>query len=49
LITVPVPAGARELTVRYDDRVYSRGRLVTMISLLIVALAFVLPVVFRRR
>jgi hypothetical protein len=49
LITVPVPAGARDLRVWYDDRVYARGRLVTIIALLIIAVAFVLPVVLRRR
>jgi len=49
LITVPVPAGARELRVWYDDRVYARGRLVTIIALLIIVVAFVLPVVLRRR
>ena len=47
LITVPVPAGARDLRVWYDDRVYARGRLVTVVSLLIIAVAFVLPVVLR--
>jgi hypothetical protein len=49
LITVPVSAGARDLRVWYDDRVYARGRLVTIVALLIIAVAFVLPVVLRRR
>jgi uncharacterized membrane protein YfhO len=49
LITVPVPAGARELRVWYDDRVYARGRLVTIVSLLVVALGLVVPLVRRRR
>ena len=49
LITVPVPAGARELSLVYEGRAYARGRLVTIISLLVIALAFAVPVVLRRR
>jgi hypothetical protein len=43
LITVPVPAGARDLRVWYDDRVYARGRLVTIIAFLVIVVAFVAP------
>jgi uncharacterized membrane protein YfhO len=49
LITVPVPAGARDLRVWYDDRVYARGRLVTIVALLVIALGLIVPVVRRRR
>jgi hypothetical protein len=49
LITVPVPAGARELTVRYEGRAYARGRLVTIVSLLIVVVGLIAPVIRRRR
>jgi hypothetical protein len=48
LITVPVPAGAREVSLWYEGRAYARGRLVTMLSLLIVAAGFVVPFVRRR-
>jgi uncharacterized membrane protein YfhO len=49
LITVPVPAGARSLELRYEGRAYARGRLVTLLSLLVVALGLVVSVVLRRR
>ena len=49
LITVPVPSGAREVVLSYEGRAYARGRLVTIIALLVVALGFVVPIVLRRR
>ena len=49
LITVPVPAGARELALRYEGRAYAQGRLITVVSLIVVAIALVLPSVVRRR
>ena len=49
LITVPVPAGARELTLTYEGRAYARGRLVTILSLLVVAAGLVVPLALRRR
>ena len=49
LITVPVPAGAREIVMRYEGRAYARGRLVTLASLLIVALTLAAPMGLRRR
>ena len=49
LITVPVPAGAREVVLRYEGRSYARGRAITIISLFVVALGLVLPPVMRRR
>ena len=49
LITVPVPAGAREVSLRYEGRAYARGRLITIASLIVVALGMVLPLLRRRR
>ena len=49
LITVPVPSGAREVSLSYEGRAYARGRLVTIVSLLVVTLGLVVPVVLRRR
>jgi hypothetical protein len=48
LITVPVPAGAREVTLRYEGRAYARGRLVTIVSLIVVAMGLLVPAVARR-
>jgi hypothetical protein len=49
LITVPVPAGAREVVLRYEGRSYARGRAITIVSLLVVALGLVVPPAMRRR
>jgi uncharacterized membrane protein YfhO len=49
LITVPVPAGAREVSLRYEGRAYARGRLITIASLIVVALGMALPLLHRRR
>jgi hypothetical protein len=49
LITVPVPAGARAVELRYEGRAYARGRVVTVISLIVVACALVIPNLIRRR
>ena len=49
LITVPVPAGAREVALRYEGRAYARGRVVTILALVIVALGLGLPPTLRRR
>jgi hypothetical protein len=49
LITVPVPAGAREVTLRYEGRSYARGRAITIASLLVVVIGLALPPVMRRR
>ena len=43
LITVPVPAGAREIIVRYEGRAYARGTVITLIALLIVVLGLIAP------
>jgi hypothetical protein len=49
LITVPVAAGAREVSLRYEGRAYSRGRVITLIALVIVVLGLVSPPLIRRR
>ena len=49
LITVPLPARAREVVLHYEGRAYRRGRIVTLVSLLVVAAGLVLPLVLRRR
>ena len=49
LITVPVPAGARDVVLRYEGRSYARGRAITIASLLVVAIVLVMPPVIRRR
>jgi hypothetical protein len=49
LITVPLPARSREVVLRYEGRAYRRGRVVTVVSLLVVAAGLVLPLMMRRR
>jgi uncharacterized membrane protein YfhO len=49
LMAVPVPAGAREVALDYAGRAFARGRTITWVSLLIVALGALVPVVLRRR
>jgi uncharacterized membrane protein YfhO len=41
LITVPVPAGAREIVMSYEGRAYARGRAITLVSLIVVLIALV--------
>ena len=48
LITVPVPAGARDVVLRYAGRAFALGKLVTVAALVVVAIGLVLPVVARR-
>jgi hypothetical protein len=43
LITVPVPAGAREIALRYEGRAYARGRAVTIVAWLVVLLGLIMP------
>jgi hypothetical protein len=47
LITVPVAAGARDIVLRYEGRAYARGRIVTIVSMLLILLGLVVPS-FRR-
>ena len=49
LITVAVPAGAREVVLEYEGRAYARGRMITLVSWLIVVVALVAPIVLPRR
>ena len=49
LITVPVPAGAREVTLRYEGRSYARGRALTLAAIAVVGCGLMLPPAFRRR
>jgi len=49
LITVPVPAAAREVALGYEGRAYDRGRAVTLSALGVVVCGIVLPPAFRRR
>lgn len=48
LIVVPVPRGARELTLRFRSAEYERGRAITWVSLLLVAGVFAAPLAMRR-
>jgi len=49
LITVPVPAGAREVVLRYEGRSYARGRALTLAALAVLGCGLMLPPAFRRR
>lgn len=49
LLTVPVAAGAREVTLQFSRGVYNTGKLVTLVSLLGTVALLVVPVVRRRR
>ena len=49
LITVPVPSGAREIVLRYEGRSFARGRIITIVSLLVVVIGLALPPLARRR
>jgi hypothetical protein len=49
LITVPVSAGAEVVELRFESEDYETGRLVTIVCLVLVALATALPHVARRR
>lgn len=49
LITVPVAAGSRELTLTFVSREYALGRLLTLLSLGVVAVGVGAPPLFRRR
>jgi uncharacterized membrane protein YfhO len=49
LLTVPLPAGAREVELRFDSRAYERGRLVTFLSAILAMGLLVGPGLRRRR
>jgi hypothetical protein len=48
-ITVPVPAGARTVELAFRSTAFEWGRRVTFVSLALLALAFLAPLVARRR
>ncbi len=48
LLAVPVAAGARAIELTYVGRAYARGRLVTVLSLLVLATWVAAPVIVRR-
>jgi len=48
LITVPLSDGAREVTLEYRSPAYERGRLITVLSLVIVAGLLAGPAAYRR-
>ena len=48
LITIPLPVGAKEVSLEFRSRAYERGRLITFISL-IAALGLWLVPLFRTR
>jgi hypothetical protein len=49
LITVPVPAGARTIELRYESAAYRTGKLVSFVSLAVIVLALGAPVLLKRR
>jgi len=49
LITVPLPVGAKEVTLEFKSRAYERGRLITFVSLLAALGLWLGPMVRRRR
>jgi hypothetical protein len=49
LITVPVPTGARQVSLSYEGRAYARGRAGTIVSLLVIVFGLVVPPLRRRR
>ena len=49
LITVPVTAGAREIYLRYESTAFERGRLISIICLLVALGVVVIPVALRLR
>jgi hypothetical protein len=49
LITVPVGAGAREIELRYESAAFERGKVISILCLLIALAGIAGPVVWRRR
>jgi hypothetical protein len=49
LITVPVPVGAREVTLGYEGRAFAHGRAMTLAALAVVACGVLVPPAVRRR
>ena len=49
LITIPIPVGAKEVTLEFRSRAYQRGRLITFISLIAALGLWLVPLVRTRR
>ncbi len=49
VITVPVPVGAREVSLEFRSRAYERGRLITFLSLIAALGLWLVPPIRRRR
>jgi hypothetical protein len=49
MLTVPVPAGARTVELAFRSGTFRTGKLLTLVSLAMVAVAFVAPLALRRR
>jgi len=49
LLGIPLPAGARNIQLRFTDAAYERGKVVTLIVLAVVALLIALGVIIERR
>ena len=49
LLTVPVAAGARKIELRFESDAYRTGKGITLASLLLVAVGFMMPVALRRK
>jgi hypothetical protein len=48
LITVPVPAGARAVALRYQSAEYERGKFISLLALLVVLTGLVAPIAVRK-
>ncbi len=49
LLTVPLPRGASTVELRFESAAYARGKAITLATLVLVVLALVGPVLWRRR
>jgi hypothetical protein len=49
LITVPVPAGARRVSLQFQSNAYANGRLITWISLIVIAGVILVPLAMEKR
>jgi hypothetical protein len=49
LLTIPLPAGAREVSLEFRSRAYERGRLITFVSLIAAVGLWLVPLVRTRR
>jgi hypothetical protein len=48
-ITVPVPAGAKEVQLSFVSRDYPQGKMITLVSVLLAVLGLTIPPILRRR